>query len=153
MLAPMVIASANDMTAIPGDTRTFTCTFIGHTIPYWVVSGGDSPVTITQGNTVSFFTMPNVPPIVDSGTVAQLEVSVHLSLNGTMYVCHIDIAGGTTVASDPAKLTVFGRYCTEQQLQVHMHEPFLGEMLYLVCTPFVYLPALTYPHSYIPTHN
>ena len=123
-LAPMVIASSNGMTAIPGDTRMFVCTFIGHSVPYWVVSGGDSPVTITQGKTVSFFTMPNISEIVEDGTVAQLKVSADLSLNGTTYVCHIDIAGGTTVASDPAKLTVFGRYCTEQQLQFHMHELF-----------------------------
>ena len=109
-LAPMVIASSSDMTAVPGQTRTFVCTFIGHSIPYWVVSGGDSPVTITLGTTVSFFTMPNVPAIVEAGTVARLEVSVDLSLNGTTYVCQIDIAGRTTVASDPAALTVFGRY-------------------------------------------
>ena len=109
-LAPMVIASSSDMTAIPGDTRTFTCTFIGHLIPYWVVSGGDSPVTITLGTTVSFFTMPTISEIVENGTVARLEVSVDLSLNGTTYVCQIGIVGGTTVASDPAALTVFGRY-------------------------------------------
>ena len=136
-LAPMVIASSNAMTAIPKQTRTFVCTFIGHTIPYWVVSGGDSPVTVRQGETVSFFTMPTISEIIEGGTVARLEVSVDLSLNGTTYVCHIDIVGGTTVASDPAKLTVFGRYCTEQQLQARMHEP-LCETLYLVCTPFVY---------------
>ena len=86
-LAPMVIASSSDMTAIPGQTRTFACTFIGHSIPYWVVSGGDSPVTITQGNTVSFFTMPTIPEIFESGTVARLEVFASLSLNGTMYKC------------------------------------------------------------------
>ena len=109
-LVPDVISASSDMTAIPGDTRTFTCTFIGHSVPYWVVNGGDSPVTITQGNTVSFFTMSNILEIVEAGTVAQLAVSVDLSLNGTTYVCQIDIAGPSTVSSDPAKLTVFGKY-------------------------------------------
>ena len=109
-LDPDVISESSDMTAIPDQTRTFTCTFIGHSVPYWVVNGGDSPVTITQGNTVSFFTMPNVPAIVEAGTVVRLEVSVDLSLNCTTYTCQIDIAGPSTVSSDPAKLTVFGRY-------------------------------------------
>ena len=109
-LDPDVISATNDMTAIPGDTRTFTCTFIGYSVPYWVVNGGDSPVIITLGTTVPFFTMPTISEIVENGTVARLEVSVDLSLNGTTYTCHIDVAGPSTVSSDPAKLTVFGRY-------------------------------------------
>ena len=104
-LDPTVTATTSDMTAIPGQTTTFKCTFTGNAIPYWVVNGvGNSPVTITQGNTVMSFTMPDI-----SGTELQLDVSVDLSLNDTTYVCQIDFVGGRAT-SDPAALTVYGKY-------------------------------------------
>ena len=104
-LDPKVTAATSDMTALPGQTRTFKCSFTGVAIPYWVVNGvGDSPVAITQGNTVMSFTMPPI-----SGTEARLDVSVDLSLNGTTYVCQIDFVGGTAT-SYPAALIVFGKY-------------------------------------------
>ena len=102
---PTVTATTSDMTAIPDQTRTFKCIFTGVAVPYWVVNGvGDSPVTITPETTVMSFTMPAI-----SGTEVQLDVSVDLSLNGTTYVCQINFVGGTVV-SDPAALTVYGKY-------------------------------------------
>jgi len=163
-LDPTVTATTSDMTAIPDQTRTFKCSFTGVAIPYWVVNGvGDSPIIITNGNPVLFFT------VSISGTEVQLKVmEIDQSLNGTTYVCQINFVGGTVV-SDPAALTVYGKYspilhrATAIYVQVHMHALSLCETLYLVCTPFVYKttssavcrhsPTHTATHPSIPTHT
>ena len=59
------------------------------------------------------FTLPHIPVIVGDGsvgTVSRLEVAVDLSLNGSTYICQIVVAGGATVDSAAATLTVYGRY-------------------------------------------
>ena len=121
LVAPSVSSSPDDQRAVPSDTKMFACSFIGHTIPHWLITMSDGTFeTITSGTMTSMFTLPHIPAIVGDGsvgTVSQLEVTVDLSLNESMYKCQIVVAGGTTIDSDAATLTVYGRYWVMQHQQ------------------------------------
>ena len=114
LVAPSVNSSPDDQRAVPGDTKMFACSFIGHTIPHWLITKSDGiSDAITSGTMTSMFKLPHIDEIVGDGTVgtvSQLEVRVDLSLNGSTYMCQILVAGGTTVDSAAATLTVYGRY-------------------------------------------
>ena len=114
LVAPSVSSSPDDQRAVPGDTKMFACAFIGHSIPHWLITKSDGTFeTITSGTMTSMFKLPHISAIVGDGsvgTVSQLEVTVDLSLNGSMYKCQIVVAGDTPVESNAATLTVYGRY-------------------------------------------
>ena len=99
-----------DQSAIPNDITTFACSFIGHTVPHWLITKSDgTSVTITSGAMTSMFKLLHISEIVGDGsvgTVSQLEVTADLSLNGSTYTCQIVVA----VNSRAATLTVYGRY-------------------------------------------
>ena len=114
LVAPSVSSSPDDQRAVPNDTTTFACSFLGHSIPHWLITKSDgTSETITSGTMTSMFKLPHISEIVDDGsvgTVSQLEVTAALSLNGSTYTCQIVVAGGTTIDSAAATLTVYGRY-------------------------------------------
>ena len=114
LVAPSVNSSPDDQRVVAGDITTFICSFIGHTIPHWLITKSDgTSETITSGTMTDTFTLPHIPVIVGDGsvgTVSRLEVAVDLSLNGSTYICQIVVAGGATVDSAAATLTVYGRY-------------------------------------------
>ena len=108
--APMVSSSPNNQEAIPGEVKKFTCTFIGHSVPHWLITMTDGMnETITAGTTTAMFSLPNITEINDAGTVSELSVTPDVSLNGSTYKCQIP-AAGRTVESMAATLTVFVRY-------------------------------------------
>ena len=109
--APSVSSSPDDQRAIPDDKKMFACSFIGNSIPHWLITKSDGTFeTITSGTMTSMFKLPHISEIVGNGTVSQLEVTAALSLNGSTYMCQIVVAGGTTIDSAAATLTVYGRY-------------------------------------------
>ena len=110
LVAPSVSSSPDDQRAVPGDTKMFACSFIGHTIPYWLITKSDgTSKTVTSGTMTSMFKLLHISEIVGDrsvGTVSQLEVTADLSLNGSTYTCQIVVA----VNSRAATLTVCGSY-------------------------------------------
>ena len=109
-----MIASPNNVEALPGSKKTFSCTFVGVTLPSWLITRKDGgTVSITSGMTAPRYKLPHISSIVDNGTMSQLEVTVDLaepSLNESTYKCQIHVAGDTPVESNAATLTVYGRY-------------------------------------------
>ena len=114
VVAPSVSSSPDDQRAIPDDKKMFACSFIGRSIPHWLITKSDGTFeTITSGTMTSMFKLPHIPEIVGNGsvgTVSQLEVTAALSLNGSTYKCQIVVAGDTPVNSNASTLTVYGRY-------------------------------------------
>ena len=103
-------SSPIDEMAIPLQVKRFTCTFIGHIVPTWMITSTGGSVTLTDGMTQSFFNYLDITEIVGDGsvgTVSTLVVTADLSLNGSTYKCHISAV--TPVESGSATLTVFGR--------------------------------------------
>ena len=110
IVAPDVIANPIGEIALPGQVKTFSCVFIGHTLPAWIITmpEGD-PVTVPHGMKTAMFNYPAISAINEAGTVSTLEVTADLSLNQSTYKCHISAL--TPVESTSATLTVFGRFC------------------------------------------
>ena len=114
LVAPSVNSHPADQRAVPKDVKMFACSFIGHSIPHWLITKSDgTSQTITSGTMTDTFRLRGIDEIEGDGTVgtvSQLEVTADLSLNGSTYKCQIVVAGDTPVESNAATLTVYGRY-------------------------------------------